>query len=269
MAKLTKAETKKHNQIMDLVNSDRPLTDDEKDFIIENFHEGSNTNNAELGAFFTPIGLAYDFTIDACSSGSVIDLCAGIGGLSFCMFNRHKPREMVCIELNRTYYELGKRILPEATWIHGDALTTPINQHFDLAISNPPFGKIKTSDWKGKKYTGAEFEYKIMERAMEIADWGCFIIPQSSANFKYSGSRYFEWVQSAKCKKFLDQTGFEMAPGCGIDTGYYLDEWNGVKPMCEVIELYPVSRDAYNYPEPEPEKPEPVSPSDLFTFRIE
>lgn len=269
MAKLTKAETKKHNQILDLVNSDRPLTYDEKIFIIENFHEGSNTNNAELGAFFTPINLAWDFAIDACSSGSVVDLCAGIGGLSFCVFHRHAPREMLCIELNRTYYELGKRILPEADWIHGDALTTPVNKRFDMAISNPPFGKIKTSDWTGNKYTGAEFEYKVMDRAMEIAEWGCFIVPQQSANFKYSGNRYFEWVRSNKCGKFLEQTGYEMQPGCGVDTKFYIDDWNGVKPLCEIVELYPNSRDEWNYPD-EPEiTPEPVTHSELFTFRIE
>ena len=268
MAKLTKAETKRHNQIQELLHSDRPLTYDEKIFIIENFHEGSNTNNAELGAFFTPLSLAWDFAIDACSHGSVVDLCAGIGGLSFCVFHRHKPREMLCIELNRSYYELGKRILPEATWIHGDALTTPVDKFYDMAISNPPFGKIKTSDYTLKKYTGAEFEYKIMERAMEIAECGCFLIPQMSANFKYSKNRYFEWVQSAKCKKFLDQTGFDMHPGCGVDTGYYLEDWNGVKPLCEIVELYPRSRDEWNYPEPEPEKPI-INQSELFTFRIE
>ncbi|UQJ95790.1 hypothetical protein ALHIDCOG_00403 [Klebsiella phage CPRSB] len=49
MAKLTKAETKQHNQIMDLVHSDKALTYEEKLFIIENFHEGAFTNNSELG----------------------------------------------------------------------------------------------------------------------------------------------------------------------------------------------------------------------------
>ncbi|UQJ95791.1 hypothetical protein ALHIDCOG_00404 [Klebsiella phage CPRSB] len=44
------------------------------------------------------------------------------------------PREIVCVELNHTYYELGKRIVPEASWVHGDALTTEFNQVFDMAI---------------------------------------------------------------------------------------------------------------------------------------
>ena len=86
---------------MDLVHSDKALTYEEKLFIIENFHEGAFTNNSELGAFFTPIGLARDFTIDACTGGSVIDLCAGIGGLSFAMVHYmmyNTPREIVCVD---------------------------------------------------------------------------------------------------------------------------------------------------------------------------
>lgn len=261
MAKLTKQETKKHNQIMDLVESDKALTYEEKLFIIENFHEGAFTNNSELGAFFTPIGLARDFTLDACTSGSVVDLCAGIGGLSFAMIHMMmyaKPREIVCVELNHTYYKLGKRIVPEATWINADALTTEFDTLFDMAVSNPPFGKIKTSDFKGK-YTGAEFEYKVIERASQIARAGTFILPQMSANFRYSGERYFRQDQSttsSKCKKFLDETGLEMQPGCGIDTGYYLEEWKGVKPMCEVV--------CMEFPEPETEPAQ-----NLFTFTIE
>lgn len=256
MAKLTKAETKKHNQILDLLNSDKPLTYEEKVFILENFHEGAYTNNSELGAFFTPMGLARDFCIDANTSGSVVDLCAGIGMLSFNMVNHwgtNTPSEIVCVELNHTYYELGKRIVPEATWIHGDALTTEFDRIFDMAISNPPFGKIKTSDWNGK-YDGAEFEYKVMERASQIAHAGTFIIPQMSANFRYSGAHYFKWESNAKVEKFLSQTGLEMQPGCGVDTSIYKEEWNGVSPICEIVCM------EFDHSEPE---------SDNFTFRIE
>lgn len=257
MAKLTKQQTKKHNQILDLVHSDKALTYDDKIFILENFHEGAYTNNGELGAFFTPMGLARDFTVDAQCSGSVVDLCAGIGMLSFSMVNHHyadTPKEIVCVELNKTYYDLGKRIVPEADWIHGDALTTQFDRIFDLSISNPPFGNIKTSDWKGK-YTGSEFEFKIMERASEISNSGCFIIPQMSSGFAYSGVRNFEWKKTAKVDKFIKDTGLEMCPGCGVDTAYYKDQWNGVSPICEIVCM------EFN---PAP----PVKPT-ILTFRIE
>lgn len=258
MAKLTKAETKRHNQIQDLINSDKALTYEEKIFILENFHEGAYTNNSELGAFFTPMGLARDFTIDACESGSVVDLCAGIGMLSFSMVNHYyhcPPREIVCVELNRTYYELGRRIVPEATWIHGDALTTEFDCIFDEAISNPPFGNIKTSDWRGK-YSGSEFEFKLIERASQIAHTGAFIIPQMSSGFKYSANRYFEWTSSNKVDKFKKETGIDMQPGCGVDTGIYKDHWNGVSPICEIVCC------EFDHSDPEPE-------TENFTFRIE
>ncbi|QDH49173.1 methyltransferase [Pantoea phage Phynn] len=260
MAKLTKLETKKHNQIQDLVNSDKPLTYEEKIFILENFHEGAYTNNSELGAFFTPMGLARDFSVDAQCSGSVVDLCAGIGMLSFVQLHHHyyaKPSQIVCVELNRSYYELGRRILPEATWIHGDALSIDFDQRFDMAISNPPFGKIKTSDWKGR-YSGSEFEFKVIERASQIADTGFFIIPQMSSGFKYSANRFFEWNKTAKVDKFEKDTGIKMEPGCGVDTGIYKDQWNGVSPICEIVCC-----------EFQQEEPEPVKTQENFTFRIE
>lgn len=263
MAKLTKQETKKHNQILDLVNSDKPLTYEEKVFILENFHEGAYTNNSELGAFFTPMGLANDFSVDAQCDGSMVDLCAGIGMLSFAQVHHHyyaKPREMVCVELNHTYYQLGKRIVPEADWIHGDALSTDLGKTFDMCISNPPFGKIKTSDWIGK-YTGSEFEFKVIDRASQIARMGVFLIPQQSSGFKYSANRYFEWSKSSKVEKFEKDTGIKMDPGCGVDTGIYKDQWNGVSPICEIV-----CCDFVPDVEPEPEKP--VS-SATFDFRIE
>ncbi|QPI17982.1 hypothetical protein POP12_190 [Pectobacterium phage POP12] len=238
MAKLTKQETKNHNKILDLIHSDKPMSYEEKIFVLENFHEGANTNNSALGAFFTPIGLARDFCIDASVSGSVIDLCAGIGSLSFAMINHyyyHKPKSVVCVEINHSYYEIGKRIVPEADWIHDDALTVEFDKLFDCCISNPPFGKIKTSDWQGK-YNGAEFEYKIIEKASMISHYGCFIIPQMSAPFRYSNTRCgFKRETTSKCQKFIDQTGIIMDAGCGVDTHVYINDWNGVSPVCEIV----------------------------------
>lgn len=239
MAKLTKAETKNHNKILDLIHSDKPLSHDEKLFVLENFHEGSSTNNSALGAFFTPIDLAYDFALETHYGESVVDICAGIGMLSFAcrdVRGSHEPiKHHVCLELNHTYYQIGKRIVPEADWILGDALMFETEQKFDLAISNPPFGKIKTSDYDGLFYKGAEFEYKIIEKAAQIAEYGVFILPQHSANFRYSGSPYFKFESSTKFDKFKEQTGIDFEPNLGIDTSIYLDMWKGVKPLCEIV----------------------------------
>lgn len=237
MAKLTKDETKKHNQVMELINSDKALTFDEKWFIIENFHEGANNNNGFAGAFFTPILFARDFALEVYGN-TVIDLCAGIGALSFFIMNTYNkddmPKELVCVELNHSYYEVGKKVLPEADWVLHDALTFNPGKTFDQSISNPPFGNIKTSNYKDPLYTGSEFEYKIISKCSTISNTGAFILPQLSSGFKYSGNRYYERCEMSKYLKFKKDTSFEINPGIGIDTSIYKNEWKGVSPATEV-----------------------------------
>jgi len=40
--------------------------------------------------------------------------------------------------------EVGKKIMPEANWIIGSIFDLPNDRIYDVAISNPPFGNIKT-----------------------------------------------------------------------------------------------------------------------------
>ncbi|WP_461326571.1 class I SAM-dependent methyltransferase [Bradyrhizobium barranii] len=97
--------------------------------MLDNWHEGANHISTSAGAFFTPTGLARDFAIDACG-GRTIDLCAGIGMLAFHVFWRahyarerdEPPKEIVCIECNPAYVEVGRKVLPEARWICADVL---------------------------------------------------------------------------------------------------------------------------------------------------
>lgn len=236
MAKLTKAEIKQHNQILDLINSDKVLTWEEKDFILENYHEGATNVNSEAGAFFTPSGLARDFGLEV-GGGSLIDLCAGIGKLSFWQLNNNcnSIKELVCVELNSEYAKIGRRIVPEAEWIESDIFSVDFKgRHFDWAFSNPPFGNIKTgSEYKGK-YSGNLFEYKVIELASTIADNGSFIIPQMSAGFVYSGAQYYDRRPSTKYDKFVKETGIVLNPGIGVDTSFYKDDWKGVSIVCEI-----------------------------------
>ena len=234
MAKLTKEQSKKHTQAMELVNSDRALTYDEKVFILENYHESQGQLNSLAGAFFTPPGLAHDFSIEVPDNCSVIDLCAGIGALSFPLIHHYNAkREITCVERCVEYVQVGRRILPEATWINDDVFDREYPK-FDVAISNPPFGRIKEDTYKGA-YTGGEFEYKVIELASRIANYGIFILPQQSAPFAYSGVRQYERRVSGKCAKFIEQTGIFLNPGCGVDTAMYLEDWKGVSPLCEVV----------------------------------
>jgi predicted RNA methylase len=229
--KLSKAEIRAHDQVMQLVHSDRPLNDEEKEFILDNFNEGATNINSAAGAFFTPRSLARDFAIEI-NGGDVIDLCAGIGMLSYAV--EHKCDSLTCVEINAEYIEVGKRILPGANWIHSSVFDVNYSKLWDWAISNPPFGAIKENSFKGV-YSGAQFEYKVMEVASKISHYGAFIIPQMSANFRFSGSQNFKEEESDKARKFREQTGILMEPNCGIDTAMYKDDWKGVSPICEIV----------------------------------
>lgn len=238
MAKLTKSQIKAHQEAVALIDSDRPLKDDEKEFILDSWQESATHINSSAGAFFTPRGLARDFAIEvdgsSCDSGPCIDLCAGIGALGYAVERRFS--RMVCVEINQEYARVGRRILPDAEWLVCSAFDPRVFQlgRFSWAISNPPFGRIKSDDYRGS-YKGIEFEYRVIEAASRIADFGAFILPQMSAPFRYSGQQCFKHEESDKARKFREQTGITMGSNCGIDTSIYRNEWRGVAPVCEIV----------------------------------
>ncbi|GHC61431.1 methyltransferase [Limoniibacter endophyticus] len=238
MAKLTKAQAKAHAQACDLLTKD-VLTEDDKEFVYRNWNEGANHVNGEAGAFFTPFDMAFDFAIDA-GGGRIIDLCAGIGMLSYAVWQRSRfydsRPQITCVERNPDYIEVGKKLLPEATWIQADVLDV-LNMglgRFDSAISNPPFGNIRREK-NSPRYTGEDFEFHVIDIAAHLADYGCFIVPQMSAGFNYSGRKNYERQKDGKAVKFQELTGLHFESGCGIDTSFYINDWKGVSPMCEIV----------------------------------
>lgn len=233
MARVTKKESQLRLKVMELVHSDRQLTEDDKEFIFNNYR---GDGIGATGAFFTPEMLAWDFMLDAGCSDDCIELCAGIGRLSYYQFIRNKPSHIACVELNPEYVLIGKRVLPQAEWITGDTLQYTPDRFYRVAYGNPPFGKINTSGAYTGRYTGSEFEYKIIDRAREYSSYGVWIVPQGSAGFKYSGHTYYDRsIQSAKYIKFEKDTGLILHPGVGIDTSIHRDQWNGTKVTCESV----------------------------------
>ena len=170
----------------------------------------------------------------------VIDLCAGIGSLAFAYyhrdtFRRGKGLEIVCVEQNPDYVAVGRKVLPEATWILANVLELPARLgKFDCASANPPFGRIKSAG-TAPRYTGAEFEYSVIDVASDIARSGVFLIPQGSAPFSYSGQRNFQETAPSKYLRFCELTGIELEANCGLDTSHALGDWHGVSVMTEIV----------------------------------
>lgn len=235
MSKISKQAAKLHGEAVALARSGRWLTIDEREFVLDNFNEGAEHMNGLAGAFFTPAGLARDAAIEIGSPRRLLDLCAGIGRLSYAA--EEANMEIVCVELNPSYVEIGRAVLPNATWICASAFDVDAYAHlgpFDVVVSNPPFGRIKADGAPGK-YTGGLFEYRLIDVASLHARRGVFIVPQMSAPFRYSGRRCFTQEESDECRKFTKQTGIVMQPNCGIDTAVYCAEWKGVSPICEIV----------------------------------
>lgn len=245
MAKLTKPEIRAHEQALALL--DKPvLTDDDKEFVFRNWHEGATNINSQAGAFFTPYDMAFDFAFDV-GGPRIIDLCAGIGMLSYAVYHRHvwghlerKP-QITCVERNPEYIAVGKKLLPEATWVEADVFDViDLGLHagddglFDYAISNPPFGNIKRTR-NAPRYSGKDFEFHVIDIAAHIANRGTFIVPQGSAGFNYSGNKGYSRQSEGKAFKFQELSGLFFEAGVGLDTAYYREEWKGVSPLCEIV----------------------------------
>jgi endonuclease YncB( thermonuclease family) len=59
LSKLTKAQWKAHNEVCAILTKDK-LTEAEREFVIENWHEGATHMNGAAGAFFTPLASVID-----------------------------------------------------------------------------------------------------------------------------------------------------------------------------------------------------------------
>lgn len=221
---LSKQQQKRHAQACELLKKDI-LTHDDKLFVFENWQESATNRNKLAGAFFTPWELARDFVLEI-GNGPMIDLCAGIGVLSYFAYHHSGIKDITCVELNPEYIAVGKKILPEATWIQGSIFDEELlpsgffgSKPFKHAISNPPFGMVKTG-WKS-----GPVEFQAIERASQLAHGATFILPQMSAPFEYSGKREYKETQN--------KTPFQWEPNCGIDTSIH--QWKGVKVITEVV----------------------------------
>jgi predicted RNA methylase len=237
MARLSKEQLKKHEQACELLKKD-VLTYEDKLFVLENWQESFAHANALNGAFFTPLELAREFAIETTNiSGTIVDLCAGIGALSFAVLEQNSlhPPKITCVEIVPEYAEVGKKICPEADWIVADVLDLPPDfGKFEFAIANPPFGRIRHAKKRPPRYRGSEFEYVVIDIASDLANDGIFLLPQSSVPFNLSKVQSFSNVKCDKYEAFREQTAIELGANCGIDTTACQPKWHGVDIVTEI-----------------------------------
>lgn len=249
MAKLSKQKAKLHNEVMDLVETDRELTLEEKFFVLENYVPMATHDVGNMGAFFTPFEIAQAFAmnVDPQDLDRVLDLCAGIGALSFNIkqFQAHrdtKPgwfsngvKEMICLELDDEFIKVGKKVLPEANWIKGSVFDKDIISdigNVSFVISNPPFGAARSEKVKWLEYSGREFHLKVIEVASKIDPMGSFIVPVGFGDYDIKEKKPIDaW------KTFYHQTGIKLSTSFSFDDEDFRKSWDGANPPTEIIEF--------------------------------
>jgi hypothetical protein len=262
MGKITKADIKIQKEVRELISLERNLTDDEREFIYENYNPAMDDNITENGVFFTPIGLAQDLAIFAPGADHFVDVCSGIGMLTYkllmydyynCLYDT-----VTCIEYNPKFCEIGKKLTTgiknsegkeyTVNWICADVFDEnlwksilPKSAKFDLMISNPPYGKFPAADKDSVKWMNykSERELMVVELCLKFARSGYFILPPSSCEFRYSGRPYYEEVEQKKVTKFRKENPdyfFKMVCD-GIDAGIYREDWKGTQITTEAVHL--------------------------------
>lgn len=243
--KISKAESKKHDEALAVLSLTRALTQDDIEFVYENYNPMAEHNVGKGGIFFTPLEMAREFCIYAHGDGDVIDLAAGIGVLSYKALLQHrsgrnsteKPRRHVAIELASTFVEIGRKLVPEIEWIEGDIFDQDLLRSlgtFDYAISNPPFGQVitkKSADWMLTKGPAQNLTIEVMARLC----WGggYIIAPDNMADYDLERRKYREPKVGEQFKHFPG-ISFQIIPTMYEE---YDKAWKGANPRARIIDV--------------------------------
>lgn len=247
--RISKREMASQSRLMSILEQD-VLSHEQRNFVLENFNENAHVEIGRCGAFFTTPELANGLAFEIGSSGKprkLLDLCAGIGSLAYACAEFYGFSgeggwsEIVCVEQNPRFVEIGKKILPQATWICGSVDDPDVLDKlrefgtFDVCVSNPPYGVVPSmSGVNPPRYKGAQAHFKVIDIAYDFAAYGVFLLPQSDAGFKYSGVRSYEVCRSENYNRFCSDVGYELEMNCGNDTSHY-EGFRNTKIVVEIV----------------------------------
>lgn len=155
--KLTKPQTKRHDECLSVLSLSRALSRSEVEFVYDNYLPGATNNIGRGGIFFTPGDLAADFANWCWGDGNGLDACAGIGTLSYYNLLQSPKLNIVAVEQNVEFVDVGKKLLPQVEWVRGDIFDRALISNlpkFDWGVSNPPFGRIPSAQCDWTTYRG-------------------------------------------------------------------------------------------------------------------
>lgn len=248
--KVSKRQRAIHNQAMELLNLNS-LSWEEQQTFYEMYNEAASYDVSASGAFFTPPDLALDFGLEVCcevKEETILDLCAGIGVLSWACLTRNPKSKITAIEQNPEWVKIGRKLLPQVNWICADISDLNLRElgYFDKVISNPPYGVVPTlKQLKCPRYEGSQAHYKILDIASCMGSRGVFLLPQSASSFSYSNVSCFTQNENKLLKDFGQQTSIEMTFNMGIDTSCY----SGFKNTTITTEIVCCDFDEHEWPE--------------------
>lgn len=231
MAKLTKQQSKNHEESLRILEKDF-LTFDEKCFVLNNYNPAAETNVTQNGAFFTSEYLAQNFYSVILPTGKILDLCAGIGRLAFTSNILSNKNEIVCIEKNPKFVEVGKKIVPSAKWICADVFDKQLVDslgYFDCVVSNPPFGYHLGGDIFSYWMKTRKSHFWAIEISMMVSDYAGFIVPK--------GLSQYDTKKREHKKSYIHNILRELYPNVTVYPAPidYDDEWNFANVETEII----------------------------------
>lgn len=222
--KLTRTQRQAHQKAIDILNSGNAHKYDERQAVIERYHEGAQHNNAAASAFFTPFDMAFHLALNVENGGKLLDLCSGIGALTVGILNHGQSfDEIVMLEINPDYCDVARKLVPQAEVIQGSIYDQVLidelkSRGFRTVVSNPPFGTIsKPQGARGPRFKG-EVHYEAIDIASDLADYGAFILPQMACPFTYSGKRGYQEIENSRYEAFSKATGINLEIGVAVDT---------------------------------------------------